>query len=466
MLRSWLGCATMVLGVCSLAPGQVNAPAKKPTAPPASGPAATGSAPSNKGAAPGKTAPAGKTGPQAPVPGAAAAEAAVRKASRDYLVALNSGDFKAAAAFWTADGVYVDPSGRSMKAQRVVAEELGKRFAGAKKPQLALDVKSLRVLTSDSVLEEGIVDVQSPEGAALPRGRFSTVWVKQQDKWLIKSVHEPAPSALTHYFALSQLGWLVGNWTAEAEGYAIHIHCAWTPGHAYLVREISVSSEGKLRHSVTQRIGLDPMSPKIKSWSFDADGGMAEAFWDKSGDSWHVFSRGASRDGQVTSARNIYRDVTADSYTLESAEAHAGSRSLPEFKLKFSRGPADENEPTTAGNNGTEPSAAQQSAGTQPSAAPQQGPAAQQSPTTTSATQAQSPSSGSSETDSLLKERILNSAEWRQTQQAYNEWLSVQKIYTPAEVKQLKAATSEKIGKMTAAQLADFVEDSKEKLAI
>lgn len=66
----------------------------------------------------------------------------------------------------------------------------------------------------------------------------------------------------------------------------------------------------------------------------------------------------------------------------------------------------------------------------------------------------------------MAKERILNSAEWRQTQQAYNEWLSVQKIYTPQEVKRLRADTQAKVAKMSAAQLQSFLDDANEKVKI
>ncbi len=268
----------------------VQSPAKPPpaTAPPATAP------------------PAKPTAPPTPAAGSAA-EDAVRKASQAYLAALNAGDFKTAATFWTADGQYIDPSGKSVNARKVVAEDLAKRYSGAKKPQLALDVKSVRTLTSDSVLEEGTVEVQAPDGTAEPRGHFSSVWVKQQGKWLLKSVREDSAAALAHYYALSELGWLVGDWLGQADGTTIRIRGTWAPGRSFLLRDIRVERDGQVKHSVTQRIGLDPMSPKIKSWSFDTDGGITEAFWDKSGDTWHVYSRGATRDGQTTSAQHLHR---------------------------------------------------------------------------------------------------------------------------------------------------------------
>jgi hypothetical protein len=240
---------------------------------------------------------------------------------------------------------------------------------------------------------------------------------------------------------------MIGSWSAESDKNDIYIDCTWSPNKVYLMRDITVMRDGKVIHSGTQRIGLDPMSPKIKSWSFDTDGGLAEAFWVKIGDTWHVASRGASAHGHITSARNVYDEIDDNSFTLESGEAHAGSASMPSFKLKFTRDvstvtpPAESTagEPTTPDAGTTRPSTPPQSSRPTPSAGG---------------------------TDSLDKEKILGSAQWQQAMEAYNEWLSVQKIYTPAEVKKLKSDMADKIAKMTAPQLQDFFEDFSAKVKI
>ncbi len=406
------------------APGQTGTPAVKPA---------------TKPAAPAQ--PAAK-------PAAAGPEDAVRKASKEYIAALNAGDFKKAATFWTSDGQYVDKAGKSLPASKLIAEELPKRFPEGKRPQLALSVKSIGLLTPDIAQEEGTVQVKNKEGQAAPHGGFNAVWVRQQNKWLLKSLRETSAAAMTHTHTLEDLAWLVGSWGAANDKDDVYSDCKWSPGKVYLLRQITIMRDGKAMHVINQRIGLDPLSPKIKSWSFDGDGGLAEAYWEKVGDSWYVASRGASRQGHITTARNVYEDIGSDTFTIASDEAFAGTSKLPAFKLKFSR----DNSLETADANGTgNPS----NAGNPPNT----GNNTANPPSNNTA----NPSPG---TDSLAKEKILNSPEWRQTQQAFHEWLTVQKIYTPAEVKQLKAETAERIAKMSASQLADFVEDSKEKVAI
>jgi hypothetical protein len=68
--------------------------------------------------------------------------------------------------------------------------------------------------------------------------------------------------------------------------------------------------------------------------------------------------------------------------------------------------------------------------------------------------------------EAATKKKILESPAWQQAMQGYHEWLSVQVIYDPQQVAQIKAQLTEKVHKMTAPQLAAFLEDLQKKLAI
>jgi hypothetical protein len=43
------------------------------------------------------------------------------------------------------------------------------------------------------------------------------------------------------------------------------------------------------------------------------------------------------RDGQTTSARNIYSDITPDTFTMHSVDAQVGDGSRPDLELHFKR---------------------------------------------------------------------------------------------------------------------------------
>ncbi len=49
-----------------------------------------------------------------------------------------------------------------------------------------------------------------------------------------------------------------------------------------------------------------------------------------------------TRDGQITTAKNVYSDITNDEFVLKSLEAQVGSTSKPEFELHFKRVASEE----------------------------------------------------------------------------------------------------------------------------
>jgi uncharacterized protein (TIGR02246 family) len=270
-------------------------------------------------------------------PAVAAADTGVRTAIAAYAHALAQGDLQAMAKFWTADGDYVSPAGRSVKARQAL--ESGEAKAAAS--HLVLETESLRMITPDVALEDGVCEL-APEGATPTfRGHYSAVWVKQQGTWLLSSLRESlAPPA--HAVRLGALDWLIGEWEADDGGTTITVKGSWSDNKMYLLREIVVERGERVIHSVTQRIGWDPLTKRLKAWTFDADGGLGESFWTKQGDTWVVQSTGVTRDGQTTGAKNIYSGITADSFTLQSFDAQVGKESKPEFELHFKRLPADQ----------------------------------------------------------------------------------------------------------------------------
>jgi len=73
-----------------------------------------------------------------------------------------------------------------------------------------------------------------------------------------------------------------------------------------------------------------------------------------------------------------------------------------------------------------------------------------------------------SNADSQEKQRrqILESERWRRAQRNFNEWLSVQQIYTPEQIESVKSELAERIANMTPRELEDFLKDMEERLAV
>jgi uncharacterized protein (TIGR02246 family) len=272
-------------------------------------------------------------------PPASGGEEGVRKAIAAYERALGEGDAEAIAKFWTADGDYAGPSGRVVNARKSLA-------SGTVDPSglhLKLKTESLRLVTPDVAQEDGVCEL-TPEGQKpIYRGHYSAVWVRQQGNWLLSSMREtvsPPPSGAGR---LAALEWLVGEWTAENDGATITVTGNWIDNKVYLQREIIVERDDRVVHRVTQRIAFDPLTRRLKAWSFDADGGLGESFWNRQGDTWVVETTGVTRDGQTTSARNVFSDITDDAFVMKAVDAEVGGVSKPKLELHFKRIPADQN---------------------------------------------------------------------------------------------------------------------------
>ena len=215
---------------------------------------------------------------------------------------------------------------------------------------------------------------------------------------------------------------MVGRWQAEGPGGKVEVDCQWAPEKAFLLREIRTIDSDEFVDHVSQRIGLDPATQRFRSWSFDTSGGSAEATWEPNGSSWVVSSHGSADDGEATSARTVYSEIGPDAYALKSTEGHYGVTDAPVAELRFTRIKQD----------------------------------------STSAPEAAS--TGTAADDGRAK--ILSSPEWREAQRAFEQWLSIQKTYTAAEVEEMRSGLRSRIDKMSVAELQSFLADSREKLRI
>ena len=279
-------------------------------------------------------------------------EKAIAAAGAAYQEALNKGDGKALAALWTADGDIVDAHGTVMKGRDTVALT-APPAPGERPPEFRIRDTTLRFLTPDVALEDGVVDVLVP-GAATPLGgRFSATWVRQGGAWKLAGLRESQLPGATGAAQLADLEWMVGDWTVvdntppgskAAPRPTIDVSVRWNAGRTFLLRDMKIApaaTEGGPQAAlhVTQRIGWDPLSRQIRSWVFSADGGHGEAFWSRDGSSWVARTTAVLPDGSQTSSLNVYTYDGKDRCTWQSFHTHAGGEHLPPVNMTMIRKP-------------------------------------------------------------------------------------------------------------------------------
>ena len=197
------------------------------------------------------------------------------------------------------------------------------------------DVKMTAVTESVQFISPNVAEEHGSSTVTVPKEQpeeipYSAVYVKRDGKWLLDRVTDDAKQAKeSHYEQLKQLEWMVGHWVDKDENVDIETDCNWTKNRTFLTRSFSVSVEGEIDLSGMQIIGWDAAAKAIRSWTFDSDGGYAEATWTHKKDRWYVSNKGVLADGRKASMTNVIKPVDANSFTWQTIERTAGGELLP-----------------------------------------------------------------------------------------------------------------------------------------
>jgi len=281
----------------------------------------------------------------------AADEQAIRAATAAYREALDRGDAAAIAALWTADGDICDETG-AMLHGRDTASLVADPAAGPR-PDFKINDTSLRFVTDDVAVEDGTVEVRLADGGAPLVGRFTAVWTRTDGGWKLAALREargpePAGAAL-----LEELDWMVGDWHVVQDGHDaaaapdrapdVDMTVRWNDRRTYLLREMTVSAAaaGGTPLVISQRIGWDPLSRRIRSWAFDSDGGHGEATWTRDGGAWIAQTVSVHPDGSQTTSLVIYTHDGRDRCTIRSVPTHADGAHAPHLVMTMIRKPTE-----------------------------------------------------------------------------------------------------------------------------
>jgi hypothetical protein len=128
---------------------------------------------------------------------------------------------------------------------------------------------------------------------------------------------------------LSKLGWMIGQWIDEGDNSKITTACSWTENGKFLKRSFRVTIDGKLSLKGTQLVGWDPIEKRIRSWTFDSEGGFGEGRWIKDGNQWLVKTSYVLASGERASAVNVFRYVDENTLRWQSTAREVGGELLP-----------------------------------------------------------------------------------------------------------------------------------------
>ena len=250
--------------------------------------------------------------------------AAVLAKDRAYEEAYAKADVAALAGFFTADAEYTSDDGRVFSGASEIEACLRSSFETNKGSKISIRADSVKVLTPDVVVEKGATVVTSKSGDEA-EALYTAIYLKKDGSWKMSQLIEtPVPNPTPNQL-LSELSWLIGDWT-EADkdaGVTIHSNYRWARGGNFITRNVSVKRGEDPILEGWQIIGWDPVEEGIRSWTFDDEGGYAEGRWTREGQRWLVRETGYSADGARTSADNTISKNGDDTFFWES-----GNRTL------------------------------------------------------------------------------------------------------------------------------------------
>jgi uncharacterized protein (TIGR02246 family) len=263
----------------------------------------------------------------------AAEENSLTNNAKAFIDAFEKGDAKAVAAFWAEDGDYVDVDGRHLQGRSAIENAFKDFFAENKGLKLRIDINSVRFLTPDTAIEDGTTSVIPPDNTLPSQARYSNVHVKKDGQWVLQSVRETPYTPPGNYEHLRGLEWAIGEWVDEGNGPEVgHVTFEWSPEGNFIISIQAVTVKDNLVSRVTEWIGWDPTTSQVRSWSFEADGGIGEGVWSSQGDQWIIKTNAILPDGKKLAATNVVTRTGPGAITWKSKDRTLDGKELPEVK--------------------------------------------------------------------------------------------------------------------------------------
>lgn len=262
-------------------------------------------------------------------------EAAVRQAGKDYLAAMDRGDTKALAEFWTAEGTYTDESGRTFKIHELLEKSGG--AGGAARPQAKVSNVKVRFVTGDVAVEEGDCET-TPAGSTTPVvGHYTALWVRQNGRWKLDNLREMRSEApAMESPQLASLDVFSGDWSGDMNKLTVRVSAKWDATKKFLRRDCSIAG-GKGSLGSMQVIGWDPTSQHIKSWKFNDDGSYGEGLWSLEGNAWMELSSRTFPDGKTSTATQIYKFPDKNTLVWKVIHGSIEGRPTEDFEVVLKR---------------------------------------------------------------------------------------------------------------------------------
>jgi len=252
----------------------------------------------------------------------------IQATMKSFAKAFQSGDAKALCSHWTDEGEYENDAGVTVRGREALEAAFGAFFVNAPDPQVDLQPESLRFLADSAAIAEGTVAVRRGPGQPAKPAHYSALFVRDNGRWRMARLRETAPHEPV---SIKSLAWIIGRWkSASGEGAEIQSDYSWDSDKKFIHTRFTIQ-EAKLGFGGTQVIGFDPATGRIHSWTFEANGGVGEADWQRDGDHWVLDAVGTAPDGRTLRETNLLRRINDDTFTWQSVDRTLDDAPIPDL---------------------------------------------------------------------------------------------------------------------------------------
>jgi uncharacterized protein (TIGR02246 family) len=272
-------------------------------------------------------------------PGASADEQQIRQGVVAFVEQYNAHNADAVTALFASDARMVFADGTEVNGRDEIKQSFEVAFAESPKCAVSVVVDLIRFLTPDVAVEEGSTTM-FPDGETLTsRDRYTVLHLRKDGRWQMQSVRVVQEESLSAYASLAPLEWLVGEWIDEGREEDVHATFRWDENKSFLLEEFQVVRLGEVVLKGTQRIGWDPQTKQVRSWTSDSAGGFGESTWIRAGDDWICKARGVRPDGVSASATRRLTRAAQDRVIWTSTDRIFGDEELPSLAVTMVRKP-------------------------------------------------------------------------------------------------------------------------------
>lgn len=231
-----------------------------------------------------------------------------------FLDAYAKRDAQAIGKLFTEDAEFYDEFGERTEGRENIVNMYQEVFDSSSEAVLEqITIERVRRISDKVALEEGVVVARDKADGPTFESRYVALHTLGDDgKWRINTLKSDARQSTQRQEQLQQLAWLTGSWVNQDSDSVVHTECDWSDDGNYLLRRFTIQTYDGREMSGVQRIGWDPAHKKLRSWTFDSQGGFFNGLWTQKGDQWLVTSAGITSDGTAVTGTAVYSLVDAE----------------------------------------------------------------------------------------------------------------------------------------------------------